>query len=115
MKLRLSDPQARFSPCRIHTPPIKTIRRPTRLLTTRITELNKPHTPHLQNLPQAHLSLFLNAPVVPNSQSDTTERTKPQTVSSRIPLSRRAATKSRVVADHRYSEITPCPAASTFP
>src|ERR1700757_4348191 len=85
MKLRLSDPQARFSPCRIHTPPIKTIRRPTRLLTTRITELNKPHTPHLQNLPQAHLSLFLNAPVVPNSQSDPTERTKQRTVSFRNP------------------------------
>src|SRR5580704_12502301 len=40
MKLRLREPQARFSPCRIQIPPIRTIKTPMRLLITRITALN---------------------------------------------------------------------------
>ena len=40
MKLRLREPQAEFSPCRIQIPPIRTIKTPMRLLITHITALN---------------------------------------------------------------------------
>ena len=40
MKLRLRDPHARFSPCKIQMLPIRTIKTPIRLLITRITALN---------------------------------------------------------------------------
>ena len=47
MKLRLRDPHARFSPCRIQIPPIRTIKTPIRLLITRITALNTRRIAHL--------------------------------------------------------------------
>src|ERR1035438_1110602 len=48
MKLRLRDPHARFSPCRIQIPPIRIIRVPIRLLITRITALNTRCIVHLE-------------------------------------------------------------------
>src|ERR1700677_4694057 len=48
MKLRLREPQARFSPCRIQIPPTRTIKTPMRLLITRITALNARLIAHLE-------------------------------------------------------------------
>ena len=48
MKLRLRGPHARFSPCRIQIPPIRTIKTPIRLLITRITALNTRFIVHLE-------------------------------------------------------------------
>src|SRR5215469_1493098 len=47
MKLRLRDPHARFSPCKIQIPPISTIKAPIRLLNTRIAALNTRRILHL--------------------------------------------------------------------
>src|ERR1700689_5313367 len=48
MMLRLREPQARFSPCRIQIPPTRTIKTPMRLLITRITALNARLIAHLE-------------------------------------------------------------------
>src|SRR5215831_10252826 len=47
MKLRLRDPHARFSPCKIQIPPSRTIKAPIRLLMARITTLNALRIAHL--------------------------------------------------------------------